>query len=97
MRANLAVFMLYGVMFLITTIATVMYGYDAAPALFESVSMVSNIGMSSGIIQPGMPDMLKLLYIFDMWAGRLEFITLIALIVSIVASFRPRRRLRRAR
>lgn len=96
-RANLAVFMLYGVMFLITTIATVMYGYDAAPALFESVSMVSNIGMSSGIIQPGMPDMLKLLYIFDMWAGRLEFITLIALIVSIVASFRPRRRLRRAR
>ena len=65
-RANLAVFMLYGIMFLVTTIATVAYGYDAATSLFESVSMVSNIGMSSGIIQPGMPDMLKLLYIFDL-------------------------------
>lgn len=96
-RANLAVFMLYGTMFLVTTIATVAYGYDAATSLFESVSMVSNIGMSSGIIQPGMPDMLKLLYIFDMWAGRLEYVTLIALLVSIVASFKPRRRNRRVR
>ena len=96
-RANLAVFMLYGIMFLVTTIATVAYGYDAATSLFESVSMVSNIGMSSGIIQPGMPDMLKLLYIFDMWAGRLEYVTLIALLVSIVASFKPRRRNRRVR
>ncbi|MBS6940233.1 MAG: TrkH family potassium uptake protein [Slackia piriformis] len=93
-RANLAVFMLYGTLFLVTTIVTVAYGYDAAPSLFESVSMVSNIGMSSGIIQPGMPDILKILYIFDMWAGRLEVVTLIALAVSIVASFGPRRRLR---
>ncbi len=94
-RANLAVLLLYGVMFLVTTIVTVAYGYDAAPSLFESISMVSNIGMSSGIIQPGMPDVLKVLYMFDMWAGRLEFVTLIALIVSIVASFRPRKRVRR--
>lgn len=96
-RANLAVFMLYGILLLITTIVTVAYGYDAAMSLFESASMVSNIGMSSGIIQPGMPDMLKLLYIFDMWAGRLECVTLIALIVSIMASFKPRRRSRCAR
>lgn len=96
-RANLAVFMLYGAMFLISSIVTVAYGYDAAPSMFESVSMVSNIGMSSGIIQPGMPDVLKLLYTFDMWAGRLEFVTLIALLVSIVASLRPGKGVRRAR
>ena len=93
-RANLAVLLLYGVAFLVTTIVTVMCGYAAAPSMFESISMVSNVGMSCGIIQPGMPDPLKVLYIFDMWAGRLEFVTLIALVISIVASVRPRRRVR---
>ena len=80
--------------FLVTTIATVACGYAAAPSMFESVSMVSNVGMSCGIIQPGMPDALKVLYIIDMWAGRLEYVTLIALIVSIVASMKPKRRVR---
>ncbi len=93
-RANLAVLLLYGVAFLVTTIATVACGYTATSSMFESVSMVSNIGMSCGIIQPGMPDALKVLYIVDMWAGRLEYVTLIALIVSIVASIRPKRRVR---
>lgn len=96
-RANLAVLLLYGIMFLLTTIATVMYGYEAAPAMFESVSMVSNVGMSCGIIQPGMPEPLKVLYIFDMWAGRLEYVTLIALLVSIIASFKPKKKVKRAR
>ena len=93
-RANLVVLLLYGVAFLITTIVTVTFGYAAAPSMFESVSMVSNIGMSCGITQPGMPDPLKVLYIVDMWAGRLEYVTLIALLVSIIASIRPRRRIR---
>ena len=93
-RANLVVLLLYGVAFLITTIVTVTFGYAAAPSMFESVSMVSNIGMSCGIIQPGMPDPLKVLYIVDMWAGRLEYVTLIALLVSIIASIRPKRRVR---
>lgn len=95
-RANLAVLMLYGFAFLVTTIVTVAYGYAAAPSMFESVSMVSNIGMSCGIIQPGMPDVLKAVYIFDMWAGRLEFVTLIALLTSIVASVKPKRKRKHA-
>ena len=32
--------------------------------------------------------------VVDMWAGRLEYVTLIALLVSIIASIRPRRRIR---
>lgn len=96
-RANLAVLLLYGIAFLITTIVTLAYGYDAATSMFEAVSMTSNIGMSVGIISPGMPEVLKVLYIFDMWAGRLEFVTLIALLISIVASFSPRKKVKRAR
>ena len=95
MRANVAVLMLYGISFLVSTIVTVAFGYAAAPAMFESVSMVSNIGMSCGIIQPGMPDVLKVVYIFDMWAGRLEFVALIALFTAVVASIKPKRRVRR--
>ena len=52
--------------------------------------MASNGGLSSGIITPGMPASLELFYIFEMWAGRLEFITLIALIVKIVVSIIPK-------
>ena len=33
-----------------------------------------------------------LFYIFQMWAGRLEFMTLFALIVEVVASLVPRPR-----
>ena len=94
-RANLAVFLLFCAAFLVTTIATVAFGYDAAEAMFESVSMASNIGMSVGIIQPGMPDVLKLLYIFDMWAGRLEYVALIALLTSVIMSMKPRKKVSR--
>ena len=94
-RANLAVFILFCSAFLVSTIVTVAFGYDAAAAMFESVSVTSNIGMSAGIISPGMPDVLKLLYIFDMWAGRLEFIALIALLTSIVMSIKPKKKVRR--
>lgn len=91
-RANLAVLMLYIMAFVMTTIVTVSFGYDAAPAMFESVSMASNIGMSCGIVQPGMPNVLKLLYMVVMWAGRLEYVTLIALIVSIIVSAKPKKK-----
>ena len=63
------------------------HGYDALDAIFESVSMASNGGLSSGIIAHGMPPVLESVYILEMWAGRLEFITLIALIVKVVVSF----------
>ena len=93
-RSNLAVFVLYVGAFLITTIATVAYGYDAMPSIFESVSMVSNIGMTAGIIEPDMPVVLKFVYMFDMWAGRLEWVTLIALVVSAIMSFKPRKKVK---
>ena len=95
-RANIAVFLLFTAAMVVTTIITVAYGYTAMPALFESVSMVSNIGMTTGIIQPGMPTALKILYMFDMWAGRLEWVTLIALLTSVAASMTPRKKVKNA-
>ena len=56
--------------------------------------MTSNGGVTSGIVGPDMPKGLEMVYIFQMWAGRLEFVTLLALIVEIVVSFKPRRRIK---
>ena len=44
------------------------------------------------ICTPGMPPTLEAFYIFQMWAGRLEFVTLLALMVEVAASFFPRKR-----
>ena len=38
-----------------------------------------------------MPATLEAFYIVQMWAGRLEFLTLIALIVEVVVTLDPRR------
>ena len=54
--------------------------------------MASNGGVTTGLATAGMPMSLELFYIFQMWAGRLEFVTLLALLVEIVVSFNPRRR-----
>ena len=43
-----------------------------------------------------MPVSLELFYMLEMWAGRLEFVTLIALIVEVVVSLDPRRLVRRS-
>jgi len=49
-------------------------------ALFESISAAANVGLSVGVTTPAMPDVLKITYAFQMWAGRLEFISVFALV-----------------
>lgn len=73
--------------FLVGSIIGVFYGYSFFDAMFESVSATANVGLTSGVTSPSMPDALKVVYIIQMWAGRLEFISIIALIgfaVSVV-------------
>ena len=35
---------------------------------------------------------MEAVYILEMWAGRLEFVTLLALVVKVVVSIAPRRK-----
>jgi trk system potassium uptake protein TrkH len=75
-------------LFLLGTILGTFYGYPFLHSLFESVSAAANIGLSCGITSPQMPSLLKIVYIFQMWAGRLEFISIFALfglIISLVS------------
>ena len=86
----LMVFMLYVVTYISGAIAGAAYGYPIGAALFESVSATANVGLSTGITNPAMPVGLKLVYIVQMWAGRLEFVALFALAATVFAVLRRR-------
>lgn len=89
-KEAMTVFVLYVITYAVGALIGIAHGYDATLAIFESVSMASNGGVSSGVSAPGMPATLEGFYIFQMWAGRLEFVTLLALLVEVLISFKPR-------
>jgi len=61
------------------------FGYPFLDALFESTSAAANVGLSCGITDTSMPVILKITYIIEMWAGRLEIMSVFALIGLLVA------------
>ena len=77
----------YLVMYFVGAFVGAYYGYDFTQALFESVSAGSNTGLSCGVTSPSMPDLFKVVLFFCMWLGRLEFMSVFALLgygISIV-------------
>lgn len=88
-KAAMTAFILYVLTYVIGALAGIAFGYDAVSAITESVGMASNSGMSLGIVSPNMPSALKGLYIIEMWAGRLEFVTLLALFCKVFVSLKP--------
>jgi trk system potassium uptake protein TrkH len=76
MTVTLAYVALYG----LGTIIVVMCGHPIEQAAFEMVSAASNTGLSCGITQPSMPDLLKVTFTLAMWLGRLEFMSVFALV-----------------
>ncbi|MCL1880262.1 MAG: TrkH family potassium uptake protein [Actinomycetia bacterium] len=88
----MVVTLLYIVSYLLGTLAGIVAGYDALPSALESVSAASNAGLSAGIVTPDAPLALKVVYVLQMWMGRLEFFTLLALFAGLLASLKPRKR-----
>jgi trk system potassium uptake protein TrkH len=78
-------------LYLFGTIAGMFYGYSLDEAMFESVSAAANVGLSCGITAPSMPCALKVIYIFQMWAGRLEFMAIFVLGGVIMAAIKGKR------
>lgn len=89
-KEAMTVFILYVITYVIGALVGIAHGGEAIPAIFESVAMTSNGGITTSLAQAGMAPTLELFYILQMWAGRLEFMTLFALIVEIGASLVPR-------
>ena len=76
---------LFFIVILVSAFATTYFAgssFDFADALFESTSAQATVGLSSGITNPSMSPVLESIYIFQMWAGRLEILTVFAFIRS---------------
>ncbi len=78
----------YLLLFSIGTLVTVAYGYGMEDSMFETSSALGNVGLSSGITSPSMPDLLKVTYMFLMWAGKIEIIAVLVLIGFIILGIR---------
>ena len=69
-------------------------GHALEAALFESTSATAAVGLSVGITGPATPLVVKLTTITQMWLGRLEFLSAIALVIwtgSLVRGVAARR------
>ena len=88
--ASLAIMFALMILFLsILTNGFVNDGFSFVDALFESTSAQCTVGLSTGITDPSMSPVLELMYIFQMWAGRLEIIPVFALIRSVFKGTNP--------
>ena len=71
-------------LFLTATLASwlafLIYGYAPIDALFEVVSALGTVGLSSGITNGGLEWPLKALLCIDMLLGRLEILALLVLL-----------------
>lgn len=83
---TLSYLLLYG----FGTLVGMFCGYPLLDSLFESTSASANVGLSCGITLPSMSAVLKITYIIQMWAGRLEFMSVFVLIGFLVAMFKGR-------
>lgn len=90
MRA-MVIFILYLVFGALGSMLFIAHGNDAFKSIFESLSYVCNCGIQTGLSSPDMGIDLKLMAMFQMWAGRLEFIALFAALAGLVISIRPMR------
>ncbi|HZD60416.1 MAG TPA: TrkH family potassium uptake protein [Anaerolineae bacterium] len=78
----------YVATYIIGAIIGAFFGYPFVNSVFESVSATANVGLTSGITAPSMPNALKVVYIIQMWVGRLEFISIMALIGFMISTVR---------
>ena len=60
-------------------------GFTLADAIFEAASAQGTVGLSSGITDPAMPVTIELVFIFQMWVGRLEIFPVIVLLRGLVS------------
>lgn len=87
-RAALSIIFLYVITWFVTTAFGAFYGYDLPSAMFEAASVVGNVGLTAGITAPSMPNLLKVVYIFGMWVGRLEFMAVFVLFGYFIKGMR---------
>lgn len=77
-KSALLTVLLYILTFTIATIIGTTCAFPLKEAMFEAASATGNVGLSIGVTAPKVPAVLKVVYIFVMWVGRLEFTAVLA-------------------
>ncbi len=90
-RSALLIAMAYLILYLLGAIIGMFFGYTFLDSLFESTSAAANVGLTCGITDVNMPAALKFTYIFQMWAGRLEFMSVFTLIGFFIAAIKGKK------
>jgi trk system potassium uptake protein TrkH len=90
-RSALMITLCYFILYGLGALVGMYYGYPFKDSLFESTSAAANVGLSCGMTGVNMPTGLKLTYIFQMWAGRLEFMSVFTLLGFLVATLKGKR------
>ncbi|WP_435146013.1 TrkH family potassium uptake protein [Halobaculum sp. P14] len=80
------VFLALGAFVLLVSLPTGPSGYSLENVLFEVASAQGNVGLSAGITGPGMPTVTKVMFLFNMWIGRLEIIPVLVLLRGVFVS-----------
>jgi trk system potassium uptake protein TrkH len=91
LKGTMLVLISYVVIYGVGGLLGIIYGYSPSVSFFDAVSAGSNTGLSAGLTTPLMPALLKVYYIFMMWAGRLEFMSVFALFGLGIALARGRK------
>jgi trk system potassium uptake protein TrkH len=73
-------FLLVGMVVLLLTVPAGPEGFTLENVVFEVASAQGNVGLSSGITGPGMPTPAKVVFLFNMWIGRLEILPVLELL-----------------
>jgi trk system potassium uptake protein TrkH len=79
-KSSALIILCYMVTFTIGTLLGTYYGYPFDASAFEMASVTGNVGLSIGITTPALPAVMKIYYIIAMYLGRLEFLSVFALI-----------------
>lgn len=87
-KASSVIIICYILTFLIGTAMGSFYGYPIIESAFESASITGNVGLTIGVTSMTMPTAMKIYYIFAMYLGRLEFISVFVLIGFIIGGVR---------
>ncbi len=84
-RSALIITLAYIILYGLGALVGMFYGHPFLNALFESTSAAANVGLSCGITNIAMPTALKVTYIIQMWAGRLEFMSVFTILGFLIA------------
>ncbi len=84
----MAVAICYFATALACTVALVLLGIEPVTSMSAAITTLSNAGPGVGQLGPmgtfgGLPDLAKVALIFTMWAGRLEFLTVFAVMTPV--------------